>query len=128
MNYPLNQTTTNEPPNNVEAEESLIGSCLIDGNTSVLDVVSPVLDPSDFFTARCQYMFSALLKLSSKNKPLDEIHIVEELKSSGSLDEVGGVQGVMRMVDAATTELQAMHYANLIAEKSKLGSSYVSAS
>jgi replicative DNA helicase len=120
MNYPLNQTTTNEPPNNVEAEESLIGSCLIDGNTSVLDVVSPVLDPSDFFTARCQYMFSALLKLASKNKPLDEIHIVEELKSSGSLDEVGGVQGVMRMVDAATTELQAMHYANLIAEKSKL--------
>jgi len=65
-------------------------------------------------------MFSALLKLASKNKPLDEIHIVEELKSSGSLDEVGGVQGVMRMVDAATTELQAMHYANLIAEKSKL--------
>jgi len=65
-------------------------------------------------------MFSALLALASKNKPLDEIHIVEELKASGSLDEVGGLQGVMRMVDAATTELQALHYANLIAEKSKL--------
>jgi len=65
-------------------------------------------------------MFSALLALASKNKPLDEIHIVEELKASGSLDEVGGIQGVMRMVDAATTELQALHYANLIAEKSKL--------
>ena len=119
MNYQLNPTN-DDPPSNPEAEESLIGSCLLDGDTTVLDVVSPILVPSDFFTARCQFMFDALLKLADQNKPLDEIHIVEMLNSSGTLDEVGGIQGIMRMMDAATTELQATHYAKLISEKSKL--------
>jgi replicative DNA helicase len=119
MNYQLN-TTNDDPPSNPEAEESLIGSCLLDGDTTVLDVVAPILAPSDFFTARCQFMFDALLKLADQNKPLDEIHIVEMLNSSGTLDEVGGIQGIMRMMDAATTELQAAHYAKLISEKSKL--------
>lgn len=122
MNYPLTQETHNEPPNNVEAEESLIGSCLIAGDASVLDVVAPILEPSDFFNARCRYMFDALLKVADRNKPLDEIHIVEELKSSGLLDEVGGIPGIMSVMDSATTELQALHYANLVSEKSKLRS------
>jgi len=107
-------------PNNPEAETSLVASCLLSGDTSVLDVVSPIVRPDDFYSARGRFLFDAILKLADENKPLDEIHLCEALKGSNRLDEVGGMAGLMALMDSATTEAQAVHYAKLIAEKSNL--------
>lgn len=107
-------------PNNPEAEDSIIASCLLSGDSSVLDAVSPIVSPEDFYTARGRFLFEAVRGLANDSKPLDEIHLVEALKGSNKLDEVGGMLGVMSLMDAATTESKAVHHAKLIAEKSNL--------
>lgn len=112
----------NKIPHNVEAEEKLIASCILPGDTSVLDSVSPIVSPEDFYTLRGKILYTAITRLAGDNKPLDEVSVCEALKGSNSLDEVGGMQGFMSLMDGATTESQAIYYANLVAEKSKLRS------
>tara|TARA_E500000318_G_scaffold21495_2_gene21945 strand:- start:968 stop:2290 length:1323 start_codon:yes stop_codon:yes gene_type:complete len=113
----MNQTT---PPHNQEAEERLIASCLLPGDSSVLDDVSNIIREQDFYTARGRFLFSAIRDLADAGKPLDEVHLYEALKGSRTLDEIGGVVGLHSIMDGASTASQAKHYANLIAEKSKL--------
>jgi len=113
-------TPMNELPHNQEAEFSLIGSCMVMGDTSVLDTVSPIVSTDDFYSTAAKCMFDALLNLADQNKPLDEIHVMEYLTSKNWLDIVGGLPGITGMLDAATTELQAKHYARIVNEKSNL--------
>ena len=118
-NYQLKQQN-DEPPNNYEAEEYLIGACLLSEDTSVLDTVSPILEPKDFFNETFEYMYSAILDVAQDNKTIDEVHLVESLKASNRLNDVGGIPAIMRMMEVACSDVQALHYAKLIAEKSKL--------
>ena len=107
-------------PHNLEAEESLIASCLDAGGSSVFDEVSTIVTAEDFYSARGRFLFSAIHELADSNKPIDEIHLCEALKGSNTLDEVGGMLGLMSLMDSATTAPQAVHYAKLIAEKANL--------
>jgi len=107
-------------PHNSEAEESVIASCILPGDTSVFDSVSAIVQPDDFYTLKGRILYNAISRLASEDKPLDEIGIQEALKPSGGLDEVGGIVGLMAVMDRATTETQAVHYAKLVAEKSNL--------
>jgi replicative DNA helicase len=116
----MNSETTKAPPHNAEAEEKVIASCLYPGDTSVYDSVAAVVQQDDFYTLRGRILYNAVAKLASEDKPLDEISIQEVLKSTGGLDEVGGIAGLMSIMDAATTESQAVFYAKLISEKANL--------
>ena len=115
----MNQTKT---PHNVEAEERLVASCVLPGDTSVLDSVSSIVSPDDFYTLRGRLLYKAVTELANEGKPFDEVSLVEALKGSNSLDEVGGYQGITSVMDGATTESQAVYYAKLISEKAKLRS------
>lgn len=112
--------TENVLPNNPEAEQSVIGSCLVTGDTSTFDLVSPIVTADDFYNVRYRFLFEAVHRLAEDNKPLDEIHLCEALKGSNRLDEVGGMAGLMSLANAATTQAQAVHYAKLISEKANL--------
>jgi len=116
----MNINETKTPPHNVEAEDKLIASCVLPGDTSVLDVVSPIVSPDDFYTLRGRVLYNAIKTLADEGKPFDEVSLAEALKGSNALDEVGGISGILALMDGATTELQALYYAKLIAEKSKL--------
>ena len=118
----MNQTDIQLPPHNSEAEDTVIASCLLPGDTSVYDSIATIVRSEDFYTLRGRILFDALAKLASQNKPLDEIGIQEVLKGTGGLDEVGGIAGLMSVADKASTEPQAIHYAKLIVEKSNLRS------
>ena len=118
----MNQTDIQLPPHNSEAEDTVIASCLLPGDTSVYDSIATIVRSEDFYTLRGRILFDALTKLASQDKPLDEIGIQEVLKGTGGLDEVGGIAGLMSVADKASTEPQAIHYAKLIVEKSNLRS------
>jgi replicative DNA helicase len=116
----MNEEIIKTPPHNSEAEDKVIASCLLPGDTSVYDSVASIVSQDDFYTLRGRLLFGAITKLVSEDKPLDEISLQEALKPSGGLDEIGGVSGLLAIMDGATTELQAVFYAKLIAEKAKL--------
>ena len=107
-------------PHNLEAEDGVIASCLDAQDSSIFDTVSTIITADDFYSARNRFVFEAMHNLASLNKPLDEIHLCESLKASNTLDEVGGIAGIMELMNSATTESQAVQYAKLISEKSNL--------
>lgn len=107
-------------PHSEEAEDKIIATCLLDGDISVYDRVSKVITHEDFYTLRGKLLFYAIGQLASENKPIDEVSVSESLKASGGLDEVGGVAGLYAIMNKATTSSQAMYYANVIDEKSRL--------
>ena len=116
------KTEQNPNPHNPDAEDKVIASCLLPGDTSIFDSVSAIVTADDFYTQKGRIVFEAISKLASEDKPLDEISLQEALKGTDGLDVVGGVPGILALMDCATTELQAVHCAKLIAEKSNLRS------
>ena len=76
------------PPQNIEAEQSVIGAMLIDKNA--VSLVTEKLMPEDFYRQAHQVIYSAILTLHSKNEPIDMITLINELKKMNRLDDVGG--------------------------------------
>ena len=62
-----------QQPHNAEAEERLIASCLLPGDTSVYDTVKPMLEAEDFYTLRCKLLYQAIGELTQAGKPLNEV-------------------------------------------------------
>jgi replicative DNA helicase len=112
--------SSDKVPHNLEAEDGVIASCLDAQDSSIFDTVSTIITADDFYSARNRFAFEAMQRLATFGKPLDEIHLCEALKASNTLDEIGGVAGLMQLMDAATTEPQAIQYAKLVSEKSNL--------
>jgi replicative DNA helicase len=106
------------PPQNVEAEESLISAILIDNNT-LLEIVE-ILSPEDFYRSAHQKIFSSCLDLFEKSEPIDLITVTNNLRSKNQLDEIGGAAYLAGLIDTAPLAVNARHYAQIVFEKSSL--------
>lgn len=108
------------PPHNLEAEEAVIGSILID--PSVVNDVMEVLRSSDFYSKKHQAIFAAMEKLYERGDPVDVLSVCEELKRSGQMKFVGSELDVARLAEAVPTSAHVMHYAKIVLDKSILRS------
>jgi replicative DNA helicase len=106
------------PPNNVEAEESVIGSMMLSGE-AIAAVVEVVKAP-DFYRPAHQQIFEAVLSIYARGEPVDAITTVEELKRRGALDEVGGALAVYNLVESVPTPASAAYYARIVADNALL--------
>ena len=106
------------PPQNIEAEQSVIGAMLIDKNA--VGLVTEKLMPEDFYRQAHQVIFSAILTLHSKNEPIDMITLINELKKMNKLDDVGGVSYVTLLANVVPTAANAKYHAQIVEEKSVL--------
>lgn len=113
-------------PHNSEAEQRLLATCIHDGiregNTSLLDDVSNIVEAEDFYVYKHKLLFECLQALANANKPLDEITIHEHLKAAGSVDEVGGAVGLYSLMEGPSTRSQALFFAHTLVEKARLRS------
>lgn len=109
-----------QQPHNAEAEERLIASCLLPGDTSVYDTVKPILEAEDFYTLRCKLLYQAIGELSLAGKPLNEVAMLEHLKALQGVDEVGGMAGLLSIMNGASTPSEALFFAHTVVEKSRL--------
>jgi replicative DNA helicase len=75
------------PPQNVEAEQSVLGAMLLDGNA--IDRVAEILRPEDFYRQDNRVIYEAILALRAKSQAVDLVTVTEELRHLGKLDEVG---------------------------------------
>ena len=81
-----NHTQYSVPPQNIEAEESIISAILID-NTTLLDVIE-ILAPQDFYRTAHQKIYAAVIELFDKAEPVDLVTLANKLKELGHLEDI----------------------------------------
>jgi replicative DNA helicase len=106
------------PPQNIEAEESLISAVLID-NSTLLEIVE-VLAPEDFYRTAHQRIYQAIIDLFTRSEPIDLITLNNKLREQGHLEEIGGAAYLARLMDTAPVAANAEHYARIVHDKACL--------
>lgn len=102
------------PPCRVEAEEAVLGSCLMDSAAAPL--AASILKPADFFREAHRTVFQAVVDLLAQGHPVDFVSLGERLKSTGAYDDAKGIQLLSRFVDVVPTAVHVESYARLVAE------------
>ena len=106
------------PPQNIEAEMAVLGSMLLD--REAISQAIETLNASYFYKEAHKKLYSAILKLFDENKGVDIVTLIEELKKSNSLDDVGGPAFVTNVVSSVPTTANFVHYARIVKEKALL--------
>ena len=99
-------------PCNVDAEEGVIGSLLIDGSS--ISLVTGRLEPGDFFTDPCRMLYEACLALHGGGVAIDQITIVDELGRAGKLSDCGGAAFLSHLIANTPTSLDLEPYADIV--------------
>ncbi|HZJ76346.1 MAG TPA: replicative DNA helicase [Oscillospiraceae bacterium] len=106
------------PPNSVEAEQSVLGSMLLDKEAII--IVLEILDGSDFYREAHKEIFEAMYVLFNGNRPVDLVTLTEELKKRETLDAVGGIPYLTSLASGVPIALNVRYYAEIVEEKSIL--------
>ena len=111
---------THVPPQNIDAEESVLGAMLVSGPAvgKVIDDVKLVAE--DFYLDRHRLIFTAIYRLYAKSAPVDELSVGEELTQAGEADEAGGKHYVSELAAKVPAAGNAAHYAQIVQENSLL--------
>lgn len=109
---------TRVPPQSLEAEQSLLGSLLLD--PSSWDEIGDVLDPSEFYKPAHQLIFRAIKDLFLKSLPVDLVTITNELQAKGELVAVGGTDYLASILNNSISSANIAHYGKIIREKALL--------
>ena len=105
-------------PHDTEAEESVLGSILIDGEC--LTRLVPLLKQGDFYRERNQLCFDAALSLFQRDQAVDQITLAGELSRVEKLDLVGGMAYLSHLVAITPTSVHAEDYAQVISRTSSM--------
>jgi replicative DNA helicase len=103
------------PPQNLEAERSVLGSILLD-NESLHDIVM-FLRAGDFYRDSHQVIYAAIRDLYDAGKAIDAVTLAEELKKRNQFEQVGGHEILTEIVESVPTAANARYYANIVKEK-----------
>lgn len=103
------------PPQNLDAEMSLLGAVLIDEET--LADVSEHVSPKDFYDKRHATVFGAMMRLYERHKPVDLLTLTDELKKKDELDIIGGSAFLTDLTNYVPTAAHAEAYAEMVAQK-----------
>jgi len=106
------------PPQNVEAEQSVLGAMLLD--KEVIPVITEILKSDDFYRSDHKEIFEAVMDLFDIGDPIDLITVAERLKVRGNLENVGGLEYLTNIASAVPTTANAKHYSKIVEEKSIL--------
>ncbi|MDQ3065174.1 MAG: replicative DNA helicase [bacterium] len=104
------------PPQNTEAEASLLGAILIDSDAIVK--VADIVRPEDFYDERNARIYEATIQLYEKHSPIDVLTLSDQLKSTGMLEIVGGASYLTELTNFVPTAAHADRYAEIISQKS----------
>lgn len=106
------------PPQNLEAESSVLGGILLE-NDAIHNVLE-ILTQEDFYRESHRKVFHAMRELSDRNEPVDLITLSEFLKGRGELDAVGGASYLASLADLVPTAANIAYYARIVRGKAIL--------
>ena len=99
-------------PNNVEAEQNVLGALLIDDKMA--DVIMPTLAVEDFFVSQNRIIYSAMRELVERSSPIDTVSVADKLELQGKLDEVGSIDYLNSLAMGVVSSANAKYYADII--------------
>ena len=106
------------PPHNFDAEESVLGSLLLDEDA--IYKVAAMLQPEDFFRERDRWTYEGCLALYDRREPINQVTLAHELAMADRLEAVGGQPFLSFLVTAVPTSVFAEHYANIVRQTALL--------
>ena len=106
------------PPNDVDAEQAVIGSMLTDKD-AVISAIE-VLKEEDFYREDNKTIYSAILNLYNRSEPIDIITLKSELTAMGMFDKIGGFEYIVGLPEKVPTTANVEKYINIVKEKSEL--------
>ena len=104
------------PPHSVEAEQSVLGSILLDKEAMIS--VSETLVPEDFYKEAHKVIYESMLKLYNSQSEIDLITLTDELRDQGYLDDIGGIAYITSLSTVVPTTSNIKYYVNIVKEKS----------
>jgi replicative DNA helicase len=102
------------PPHDIEAEEAVIGSLLIDPEAILKVAVS--LKAEDFFSETNQAIYQACFSLYQRNEVINQITVAHELARQNRLQEIGGAAYLSHLISIVPTSLHIEHYAQIVSD------------
>lgn len=106
------------PPQNTEAESSVLGSLMLDKDAIIK--VADVLKPDDFYDYKHRMIFEMVLDLFSNNTSIDILTISNALDEKKLLDKIGGMGFLTTLVNAVPSAAHVTHYASIVRRKGTL--------
>ena len=103
-------------PHDLEAEEAVVGSILIDGESFLQ--VAPLLKADDFYREKNQICFSACIALFQRDEAIDQVTLARELSRTDQLESVGGMAYLSHLVSITPTSANAPYYAEAVSRTS----------
>ena len=106
------------PPQNLEAEESVLGGVLLDNHAC--NLVLPILRAEHFYREAHRKIYAAIVDLNERGSPVDIITLTEALRQRGQLPDVGGATFIAELANRVPTAANAEHYAKIVRDKAIL--------
>ena len=106
------------PPQDIEAEQSVLGSLLIDKDAIVK--IADIIAVEDFYRKSHEMIFKAILKLYQKNEPIDLLTVSSHLKEKKEFKEIGGMSYLTTLMNFVPTASNVVYYAKIVNQKKVL--------
>jgi replicative DNA helicase len=106
------------PPQNIEAESSLLGSILVDKEAIIK--VADIVSADDFYVTRNSLIFTAMLDLYEARQPIDILTLSDKLERLGEIKNIGGSSYLTELVDTVPSAAHVSHYAGIVSHKATL--------
>lgn len=112
---PATTGAAGQPPQNAEAEASLLGALLIDSDAIVK--IADTVTSKDFFDKRHERIYEAILQLYEHHSDIDVLTLSDRLKNNGYLDGIGGSAYLTELTNFVPTAAHVEQYADIVAQK-----------
>jgi len=106
------------PPQNIEAEMSVLGSLMLDKNAIVK--IADLVRPGDFYKDANNLVYETMLELYEDREPIDVLSLSNKLEEKKQLEKIGGAGYLTELVNAVPTASNVVHYAKVVQKKSLL--------
>ena len=106
------------PPQNLDAEQSVLGAILLDPDSIV--PVMEFLVPEDFYRVNHQVIFKAMVELNNDSSPIDIVSVAERLNQNKQLENAGGQFYLLELAEKVPTASNVEYYSKIVSEKSTL--------
>ena len=112
------ETSYRVPPQNLEAEQSLLASLIIDNE--MIDDIRDTIAPEDFYSEKHRVIYRAMLELHASLEPVDLVFVTEKLRQQNKLEQIGSIPYLLGLIDGEYVAAYAQGYARIVKDKSLL--------
>jgi len=110
--------TNKMPPQNIEAEQSVLGSLMIDKNAVIK--VGDIITSEDFYKDNHGKIYEAMIYLYEHHEPIDLLSLSNRLKETDNLERIGGESYLASLANTVPTAANIVHYAKIVEKKAVL--------